>query len=182
MKRFAIAVSLIAFISLPTLGVSQEKAPPPKVENKPITVPDKEALFKKLEENLTNVKLVGKFTVLGKDDGPLAKEEYTILSAKKMDAGDYWLLTARIKYGKNDLTVPLPLEIKWAGDTPVISLTDFTIPGLGTFSSRVVIYDNTYAGTWTHGKVGGHLFGTVEKVKDEKREEKKEEKKPADNK
>jgi hypothetical protein len=87
-----------------------------------------------------------------------------------MEAGDYWLLTSRIKYGKNDITLPLPLEIKWAGDTPVITLTDFTIPSLGTFSSRVVIYDNAYAGTWSHGKVGGHLFGTIEKIKAETKE------------
>lgn len=177
MKSIAPLLSLVALLSLPSLVAAQEKTPP-KVENKPTAVPDKEVLFKKLEESLTNVKLVGKFTVLGKDDGPLAKEEYTILSAKKMDDGDYWLLTARIKYGKNDLTVPLPLEIKWAGDTPVITLTDFTIPALGTFSSRVVIYDNTYAGTWSHGKVGGHLFGTVEKIKPEA----KEDKNPAENK
>lgn len=181
MNGIVSAILLFAFLSLPSISSAQEKTPP-KVENKPTAVPDKEVLFKKLEESLTSVKLVGKFTVLGKDDGPLAKEEYTILSAKKTEAGDYWLLLARIKYGKNDLTVPLPLEIKWAGDTPVITLTDFTIPALGTFSARVVIYDNTYAGTWSHGKVGGHLFGVVEKIKAESKEEKKEEKKPVESK
>lgn len=165
---------LFAVTAFPAIANAQEKPDPPKIENKPTAVPEKEVLFKKLEENLSNVKLVGKFTVLGKDDGALTKEEYTITSAKKMDVGDYWLLTARIKYGKNDLTVPLPLEIKWAGDTPVITLTDFTIPALGTFSSRVVIYDNTYAGTWSHGKVGGHLFGTIEKLKAEPKEGEKE--------
>ena len=45
----------------------------------------------------------------------------------------------------------------------MITLTDFTVPGLGTFSARVVIYRNKYAGTWSHGEVGGHLFGTIEK-------------------
>jgi hypothetical protein len=169
----ALLVSVGAVIALSPGAPAQEKPVEPKVENKPTAVPDREVLFKKLEETLSGVKLVGKFTVLGKEDGALAKEEYTITSAKKMEVGDYWLLTARIKYGKNDLTVPLPLEIKWAGDTPVITLTDFTIPALGTFSSRVVIYDNTYAGTWSHGKVGGHLFGTIEKVKVEPKEDEK---------
>jgi hypothetical protein len=123
---------------------------------------DRAALIKKLTEKMNGVKLVGRFTVLGKDSGPLAKEEYTILSATKLEDADYWLLKARIKYGDHDLTVPLPLEIKWAGDTPVITLTNLTIPGLGTFSSRVVIHDDKYAGTWSHDKVGGHLFGTLE--------------------
>jgi hypothetical protein len=80
-----------------------------------------------------------------------------------MPKGDYWLFNTRIKYGKNDVQVPLPLEVKWAGTTPMITLTDFTVPGLGTFSARVVIYRNKYAGTWSHGEVGGHLFGTIEK-------------------
>jgi hypothetical protein len=173
--RTAAFVTLVAAACLawPVLAFTQDKAETPKIENKPTAVPDKETLFKKFEESMTNVKFVGRFTVLGKDDGPLSKEEYTIISAKKMDVGDYWLLTARIKYGKNDLTVPLPLEIKWAGDTPVITLTDFTIPALGTFSSRVVIYDKAYAGTWSHGKVGGHLFGVIEKVKAEGEKEDK---------
>lgn len=126
--------------------------------------PGQEKLFQQFEEKLSNVKLVGQFTVLGKDDGPLRKEEYTINSVKKMAAGDQWLFMTRIKYGKNDVQVPLPLEVKWAGTTPVITLTDFVVPGLGTFSARVVIYRDKYAGTWSHGKVGGHLFGTIDKL------------------
>ncbi|MCO6458700.1 MAG: hypothetical protein J5I93_25620 [Pirellulaceae bacterium] len=129
--------------------------------------PDQATLFKQLEETLSGANLVGHFTVLGKE-GPPRSEQYTIQSARKIpDRGDYWLITARIKYGDKDVTVPMPLEIKWAGDTPMITLTNFEIPGLGTFSSRVVIHDGKYAGTWTHGDVGGHLFGTIEKAKAE---------------
>ena len=126
-----------------------------------------------LETLLSGSKLVGQFTVTGKTDGKLAKEEYVIASAKKLAQGDSWLLTASIKYGKTDVTLPIPLEIKWAGDTPVITLSKVTIPGLGTFSSRVVIHDGKYAGTWQHDQVGGHLFGTVERA-----EAKPPEKKP----
>jgi hypothetical protein len=136
--------------------------------------PDKETLHKQFTEQLSNAKLVGQFTLFGKEDEKPIKEEYTIKSVKKLDEGDYWLFSARIKYGEKDVTIPMPLEVKWAGDTPVITLTDTTIPGLGTFSARVVVYRDTYAGWWQHGKVGGHLFGKVEKVKEE---EKKEEKK-----
>ena len=45
--------------------------------------------------------------------------------------------------------------------TPVITLTELTIPALGTFSARVVIDNGKYAGTWTHGDVGGHMFGVI---------------------
>ena len=56
----------------------------------------------------------------------------------------------------------MALDVKWSGDTPVITLTDFTIPTLGTFSCRVLIYNGKYAGTWTHGAAGGHMFGVLE--------------------
>ena len=140
-----------------------KKDPPPR---------NSDELIKKLEDDLTNVKLIGRFTVTGREDRSPRPEEYTISSAVKLPEGDLWILKARIKYGDKDATVPIPLEIKWAGDTPVITLTNLGIPGLGTFTSRVVIYDNRYAGTWQHGNVGGNLFGRIEKIKDEKAEAK----------
>ena len=82
-----------------------------------------------------------------------------------MAQGDFWLFTARIKYGKRDVTLPMPIPVKWAGDTPVISLDNLTLPGLGTFSAHVVIDGDKYAGTWAHGQVGGHMFGTIAKAK-----------------
>ncbi len=44
----------------------------------------------------------------------------------------------------------------------MVSLTDLTIPGLGTFTARVLFYEDRYAGTWQHGKVGGHMFGKIQ--------------------
>jgi hypothetical protein len=110
---------------------------------------------------MKNVKLVGSFT---RDDDETAtprREEYVISGATKVGTGDVWLVTSRIRYGSVDVTVPVPVEVKWAGETPVITLDEVTIPGLGTFSSRVVLDRGRYAGTWTHDKVGGHMFGTI---------------------
>jgi hypothetical protein len=135
-------------------------------ETKVETVPGQAELFKNFESLLNGVKLVGRFTVIGRDPNRTSQEEYTIRSVKKLPEGDYWLFNTRIKYGDHDVTLPLPLQVKWAGDTPIITLTELTIPGLGTFSSRVIIYNNKYAGTWTHGDVGGHLFGVVEKLEE----------------
>ena len=45
----------------------------------------------------------------------------------------------------------------------MITLTDAKIPFMGSFSSRVVVYNGKYSGTWSHGEVGGHLFGTIER-------------------
>ena len=130
---------------------------------KPAASPTPE-MIKKLTEDLTNVKLIGSFTISGRENQAPKAEEYAITSAMKLPDGDVWLIKARIKYGDKDVTAPIPLEIKWAGDTPLITLTNMEIPGLGTFSSRVVIYEGRYAGTWQHGNVGGHLFGRIEKT------------------
>jgi hypothetical protein len=162
---------LIVLIGFATAipALAQEPATPAA---KPM--PSQEELIKKLAQDLTGVKLVGKFTVTGKGEMTPKEEEYTITSAMKLDEPDLWLLKARVKYGKTDGTFPIPLEIKWAGDTPVITLTNLEIPGLGTFSSRVVIYEGRYAGTWQHGDVGGHLFGVLKRG-----EEKSDPEKPA---
>jgi hypothetical protein len=117
--------------------------------------------FDAFSEQLSGCRFVGSFTVTGRESGGLTAEEYHIKSVQKMEAENMWLFTARIKYGKYDYSVPLPLEVLWAGDTPVITVSDFSILGQGPFSARVVIHDNKYAGTWSHAEVGGHLFGTI---------------------
>ncbi len=120
-----------------------------------------QARYDGFSELLTGAKFTGSFTVTGQALDDLTSEEYHIKSVQKMPEGDMWLFVARIKYSDHDVSVPLPLEVKWAGDTPIITLTDFSFLGMGPFSSRVVIYNGKYAGTWSHGDVGGHLFGTI---------------------
>ncbi|MEO8269056.1 MAG: hypothetical protein ABI557_05010 [Aureliella sp.] len=117
------------------------------------------AKFKKL---LTGAKMRGQFTVDGQPLNKVQEEAYDIEKVDKLPDGDLWALTTKIKYGDHDLTVPIAIEVKWAGSTPVITLDELTIPGLGTFSARVLLHKDKYAGTWQHGKVGGHLFGTIE--------------------
>jgi hypothetical protein len=117
-------------------------------------------LHENFSRQLSGSKLQGSFTITGSDSGKLTAEEYHIGKVKK-DDGDFWTFEARIKYADNDYTVPLRLQVLWAGDTPVITLTDSKIMGQGPFSARVLIYQNKYAGTWSHGEVGGHLFGSI---------------------
>lgn len=119
------------------------------------------ALHAAFTEAMTNVKLVGVFTVDGADEGRMQRDEYTISSVTKSPKGDVWIVSARMRYGDVDLTLPVPVEVKWAGKTPMIILDRVTIPGLGTFSSRVVIDGARYAGTWQHDAVGGHMFGKI---------------------
>ena len=164
MRQSIIILTVVAVLGCTRMLYAADEA---KGESKSEQQPSQKALFDRFEKTMSGVKLVGQFTIVGQEDKPPRAEEYTILSVSKMSEGDYWSIKARIKYGDKDLVVPLPLEVKWAGDTPVITLTDLTIPVLGTFSARVVIYNKKYAGTWTHGKVGGHLFGKIEKLPDD---------------
>ena len=152
-------LSVAALIaSLANVNAEEPKAKPENPEAR------QARLFKQFESTLTNAVLTGQFTVVGKE-APPRTESYTILSVRKMSQGDLWVFTARIKYGKRDVTLPMPIPVKWAGDTPVISLDNLTLPGLGTFSAHVVIDGSKYAGTWAHGKVGGHMFGTIAPAK-----------------
>ncbi len=119
-------------------------------------------LYAKFTKLLTGAKLRGQFTVDGRPLDKLTEEAYTIEKVEKLPDGDLWALTARIKYGEHDVTVPIAIEVKWAGSTPVLTMDNLTIPGMGTFGARVVLHQDKYAGTWQHDTKGGHLFGKIE--------------------
>lgn len=138
-------------------------------------------LYAKFTKLLTGAKLKGQFTVDGRPMNKLTEETYEIEKVEKQPKGDEWIVTARIKYGKYDTVFPVPLEVKWAGKTPVMTLDKMTIPGMGTFGARVVFHKDKYAGTWSHDEVGGHLFGRVIFADDEQSEGNSEGDKPAEN-
>ena len=122
------------------------------------------ALETQFQETMANAVLTGSFTVDGREG---AKPERYEIGAVTNQGDGLWAIAARIKYGANDVTVPIVVEVKFAGDTPVITLDKLTIPGLGTFDARVLVHKTgtkqaRYAGTWQHDEVGGCLFGTVD--------------------
>jgi hypothetical protein len=121
---------------------------------------EREALIRDFEATMSGATLAGYFST---GDGELSEEHYTIESVSHVQ-GDNWIIQSRIQYGEKDVTIPVPIQVKWAGDTPVLTLTDLTLPGLGTFTARVLIYRDQYAGTWRAGdEVGGQMFGRIER-------------------
>ena len=116
----------------------------------------------RLAADLTGATLVGKFTITGQEQLAPQTERYELTSVKHLD-GDNWLFVARIQYGEHDVTLPIALPILWAGETPVITVDNLGFPGLGTYSARVMIYQDHYAGFWNGADHGGHLFGVVER-------------------
>jgi len=141
------------------------KEPPAKTSpSKPKLTP--EELEAKFKATLTKATLAGRWCSL-KDGqlGPEKEDKYTIIGVNKV-GGDVWMINARIQYGKKDITAPIPVQVKWAGDTPVIIVDDVGVPGGGTYSARVMIYDNTYAGTWSGGDHGGLMNGVITQQKE----------------
>jgi hypothetical protein len=119
---------------------------------------EREAALSKL---LTGATLEGSFTSRGREPDRLRRDKYTLGQVRKLQ-GKTWLIEAKIQYRDMDaVMVPLPLPIEWAGDTPVIVVDNVTIPGMGTFSARVMFYDDHYIGYWKHDDRGGHMFGIV---------------------
>jgi hypothetical protein len=131
--------------------------------------PSREELEKRFAETLTGATLVGQFTVTGVNEGkPLGEDRYTLGIVKKLKE-DLWSIEARIQYMGKDVKLPLALPVKWAGDTPVISVTKVAFPGLGTYSARVVVYGDAYAGTWSGSDHGGTMFGRIVKKGEEEK-------------
>ena len=153
---------LCSLIASHLLAQEPQPANPPQSET-----PETSAAPSQLELEQTFIKTLTKATFNGRwclvEDGkpsPPKDEKYTINGVSKLSE-DLWLISARIQYGKVDVSVPIPVQVKWAGDTPVISITNLAIPGAGTYTARVLIYNNTYAGTWSGRSHGGLLNGAI---------------------
>lgn len=152
------------FIGMP--AVAQEpKTETPKAAGKP--GPSAEELEAKFTAALTKATMTGRWCLL--KDGKLSPdkdEKYTISSVKKTGDGE-WTISARIEYAGLSIDAPVPVQVKWAGDTPVIIVNNLGLPGTAKYSARVMIYGDTYAGTWSGGDHGGLLHGVITREKAE---------------
>ncbi len=168
-KRFAcLLFAVLVPVPLAPLAWAQEAKPATTPEPAAESSSEEAARNARFAKYMSGVKFIGQFTILDADGrgGRMPEEEYTIRKCEKLPQGDLFRFTARIRYGDTDTEIPMDLPVKWAGRTPVITLEKLWIPGLGTFSSRVVINGNRYAGTWDHGPKGGHLFGRIERIEE----------------
>lgn len=155
-------------IFLTTLALaSSDFAPAQDATKTPSSKPQAGAqeLEAKLIATLTNATFTGRWCgVKDGQFGPDKEDSYTVVSIKKL-GGDNWQINAQMQYGGKNIEVPVPAQVKWAGDTPVLILDQV---GMGTprsYSARVLIYDNTYAGWWTAPDHGGLLNGVITHAK-----------------
>jgi len=123
---------------------------------------DRARLEAEFAERMSGATLVGHFTLDGDETGAAHPESYRLGAVEKLDEDDdRWRFESEIAYGGNEYTLPIVVRVKWAGDTPVITLTDMAIPMIGTFTARVVVYRDRYAGIWMGEDHGGQMVGRV---------------------
>ena len=119
-------------------------------------------LERQFTERMRGASMVGQFTIAGREDRPGHPDRYDIESVEKV-GDDRWRFNAKIGYSGSDLTVPVVVTMRWVGDTPMIMLTDFSIPSMGTYTARVFFHRQQYAGTWSNERgIGGHMYGRIE--------------------
>src|SRR5262245_53191793 len=126
----------------------------------PAPAAEMNALEKAVQESLTNASRVGYFT--GGDSNATTPDTDTIESLTKIDATT-WKIDARIQYGGKDYRASVNIPVLWAGETPVLSMAQYAIPGQGVYSARILIHNGMYAGTWGSPGKGGKMFGMVVK-------------------
>jgi hypothetical protein len=160
-------MSVIASLAA-SAALAQEKpaegARAKPASEKPKATP--EELEAKFKATMTKATMSGRWC--GIKDGVLGEDKedkYTIIGVSKV-SGETWIINARIQYNKQDIVAPIPVQVKWAGDTPVITVDKIPIPGSGTYSARVLIYEHTYAGTWSGGGHGGLMNGVITNEKE----------------
>ncbi len=125
-----------------------------------------EELERRFEETMSGARLVGKFSIVGMGDDQGPREDLYSVSELEKGADGEWIFTYRMGTGADAPALEIPVRVVWADDTPMLTMTDQKVEGLGTFSVRLLIDGNLYSGTWKHGPAGGHMWGTIEKEAD----------------
>jgi hypothetical protein len=120
------------------------------------------AIERAFVDKMSGAALIGRFTVRGREDRESSPDRYDIYSVDKVGE-NLWRFNARI--GESGVTMPIVVTMRFVDDTPIILMTNATLPGMGTFNVRVFFYEDAYAGTWEHaGRGGGHMYGRIERA------------------
>ena len=152
-KPLHLLLSVLALFAVGTGALSAQQA---------ATQADLDAKF---EAAMKDARLEGQFNVIAPNGQMPAYDELYMVSEMERGEGNTWIFKAKMSYGNQEhpAEFPIPVQVLWAGDTPVITMTDTTVEGLGTFTVRLLLHGDRYAGSWQHGAVGGHMWGRLVK-------------------
>lgn len=166
-----LALGLLLLWIVGPARAAQDPAPDPPspdaaTETTP-AIPDRATLEARFQATLDKATFLGRWCSVQEGQmGPEQQDRYRIIGASKV-GGDTWLIHTRIQYGQRDFVAPLPVQVKWAGDTPVITVDNLAMPGSDQrYSARVLVHDDTYAGTWSGGNQAGLLKGIIMREQD----------------
>lgn len=149
---------IIALAAVLIVVAPAQDAPKPATETaQPVAMTADEAKF---QEEMSGVTLTGFFTV--GDGSETRPDQYTIERVTKI-GDDLWAFDARIAYNNREYRATVKTPVKWAGDTPVLTLSNYLIKDQGVFSARILIHGGMYAGTWGSQARGGKMFGKIVK-------------------
>lgn len=148
---------LLAFLQLPFLWLPAAG----EVPNAEAGETALNALETALVATLQEATFIGRWHPIADGEvGAERRDQYRIAGAEKI-GDNRWIIRARLSAEVPDLIIPVPLRIEWAGDTPVLIVDDFGLPGMNPYSARVLIFDDTYAGTWSGGGMAGLIGGII---------------------
>lgn len=150
-KRRFLLTAMLAFCLASSLRAAEPTA---------ASAEELEAQFK---ATMTAATMSGRWCPL--KDGVLGAEKddkYSIVGVEKV-SGSSWIMHARM----GGAVLPIPVQVKWAGDTAVIIVDKLQLPGPSgygggaAYSARLLVHDHTYAGTWNGGDHGGLMSGVI---------------------
>lgn len=124
---------------------------------------------------LKNAKLNGTWAPIDKrllgDD---QEDGYHIVSATHKE-GDTWTIVSRMKFQGQSVNFPIPVTVKFAGDSAVMILNKMPIGPGQTWSARILFHDDVYAGSWwgPGKKKSGIVSGTITREDEKKPTEEK---------
>ncbi|HVA49295.1 MAG TPA: hypothetical protein VNH11_23220 [Pirellulales bacterium] len=165
------AIGGLIFASWRTGGQSVAKARQPMkpaamkhtARPAPMAAADRTRLEEQLERTLSGATLRGHMGRRQKREIEAVSPDtpYRLGKVTKLDDKGHWKLEYYIP-GTDLLFDMPPVNVEWAGDLPVITITDLQIKGKkGMFRARILIDGDDYSGTWSDGKSRGCLFGTI---------------------
>lgn len=154
MKRFVLGMVLGIVVGVGSvIGVLwylKLMAKPPMPQ--PLSPPEQ-----RLVAMLANSVLEGFTMSLSGTAADVSADQYSVTSVEKMGP-DRWKMVAKVL---GMVPIPMELEVKWAGDTPVITLSNLDVGILGTYSARVLLFEDHYSGVWTGNGKGGYVWGQI---------------------
>ena len=71
----------------------------------------------------------------------MKSDSYQVVRVTKIK-GDRWEIVSRTNYEGKEIEFPIPVIIKWAGDTAVMTLDEITTAGGKKYSARVMFHND----------------------------------------